>query len=69
LTKKKSFEDGNVIKECYVVEGDLLFKEFKIKTEMCSALKEFQLSQSTVTKRVECYCGIEQKLRQDLDIC
>jgi hypothetical protein len=32
ILAKKSFEDGNVIKECLVVAGNSLFKEFKHKT-------------------------------------
>jgi hypothetical protein len=68
--KKKPFEDGNVIKECLVVAGDLLFNEFKNKTALCSAIKEVQLSRSTVTRRVEYMSDdIEQQMRQDLEIC
>jgi hypothetical protein len=29
--KKKPFEDGNVIKECLVVSGDLLYNGLKIE--------------------------------------
>jgi hypothetical protein len=32
--KKKPFEEGNVIRECFVVAGDSLFNEFKNKTNM-----------------------------------
>jgi hypothetical protein len=68
--KKKSFEDGNVIKECLVVAGDSLFNKFKNKTEICNAIKEVQLSRSTVTRRVECMSDDnEQQMRQDLEIC
>jgi hypothetical protein len=67
---KKPFEDGNVIKECLVVAGDSLFNEFKYKTEICNAIKEVQLSRSTVTRRVECMSDDnEQQMRQDLEIC
>jgi hypothetical protein len=70
VKKKKPFEDGNVIKECLVVAGDSLFNEFKNKTEISNASKEVQLSQSTITRRVECMSDdIEQQLRQDLEIC
>jgi hypothetical protein len=68
--KKKPFEDGNVIEECLVVAGDSLFNEFKNETEICNAIKEVQLSQSTVTRSVECMSdGIEQQKRQDFEIC
>jgi hypothetical protein len=59
-----------VIKECLVVAGELLFNEFKNKTEIYNANKEVQLSRSTVTRRLECMSDdIEQKMRQDLEIC
>jgi hypothetical protein len=32
MTKKKPFEDGNVIKGCLIVAGDSLLNEFKSKT-------------------------------------
>jgi hypothetical protein len=41
-----------VMKECLVVAGDSLFIEFKNKTEICNAIKEVQLSQSIITRRV-----------------
>jgi hypothetical protein len=70
LAKKKPFEDGNMIKECLVVAGNSLCNEFKNKTEICNAIKEVQLSQSTVTRRVEYMSDdSEQQMRQDLEIC
>jgi len=58
-----------VIKECLVVAGNSLFNEFKNKTEICNAVKEVQLSQSTITRRVECMSDDNEQLRQDLEIC
>jgi hypothetical protein len=70
ILDKKPFENGNVIKECLVVAGDSIFNEFKNKTEICNAIKEVQLSRSTVTRRVECMSDdTEQQMRQDLEIC
>jgi hypothetical protein len=37
-----------------VVAGNSSFNEFKSKTEICNAIKEVQLSRSTVTRREEC---------------
>jgi ACT domain-containing protein len=51
------------------VAGESLFSEFKNKAQIYNAIKEVQLSRSTVTKRVECKSGdIEQQLRQDVEI-
>jgi len=57
--KKKPFQDGNVIKECLVEN----------KIEMCSAIKEVQLSWSTITRRVDYMPDDTEQLRQDLEIC
>jgi hypothetical protein len=68
--KKKPFEDDNVIKECLDVAGSSFFNEFKSKTELCNAVMEVQVSQSTVTGDVECMSHeTEQQPRQDLEIC
>jgi len=38
--------------------------------QICSAIKKVQLSQSTITRTVECVSDdSEQQLRQDLEIC
>jgi hypothetical protein len=58
-----------VIKECLVVAGNSLFNEFKNKTEICNVVKDIQLSQSTITRRVECMSDDNEQLRQDLEIC
>jgi hypothetical protein len=65
---KKPFEDSNVNKECFVVAGDSLFNEFKNKTEICIAIKEVQLLQSTITRRVECMYDDNEQVRQDLEV-
>jgi hypothetical protein len=46
MTKKKLFDDGNVIKECFDVADDSLFNGLRNKTEICDAIKEVQLSPS-----------------------
>jgi hypothetical protein len=67
--KKKPIEDGNVIKECLIVTGNSLFNEFKNKTEICDAVKEVQLSRSTITRRVENMSDNTEQLREELEIC
>ncbi|XP_023309706.1 general transcription factor II-I repeat domain-containing protein 2-like [Anoplophora glabripennis] len=50
---KKPFEDGVMIKECFVEAAESLFVNFKNKAEIISAIKDIQLSRQTVTRRVE----------------
>ncbi len=50
---KKSFKDGEVVKEAFIEATDALFGEFKNKTEIVSTLKDMQLSRNTVTRRCE----------------
>ncbi|XP_072397972.1 protein FAM200C-like [Diabrotica undecimpunctata] len=49
---KKPFEDGEVVKEAFIEAANVLFQDFKNKTDM-SAIKEVQLSHPTVTRRIE----------------
>ncbi|CAK6965166.1 general transcription factor II-I repeat domain-containing protein 2A-like [Scomber scombrus] len=46
---KKSFKDGEVVKEAFIEAADALFGEFKNKTEIVTAIKDMQLSRNTVT--------------------
>ncbi|KAL3286507.1 hypothetical protein HHI36_001012 [Cryptolaemus montrouzieri] len=50
---KKPFEDGSVVKEAFIEEVEILFGDFKNKTEIISAIRELQLSRPTVTRRIE----------------
>lgn len=49
----KPFEDGLMIKECFLEAAESLFVNFKNKAEIISAIKDIQLSRQTVTRRVE----------------
>jgi galactose-1-phosphate uridylyltransferase len=53
--QEEKFEDGNVIKKCLAAAGNLSFNSFKNKMELCSAHKEIQLLQSTVTEELNVY--------------
>jgi len=61
---KKSFQDGEMIKEEFIEAADSLFENFKNKNEIMSAIKDLQLSRSTVTRRFE---GMEEKLAAELE--
>ena len=50
---KKSFQDGEMVKEALIEAADSLFGNFKNKDETMSASKDLQLSRSTVTRRFE----------------
>ena len=53
IKHKKSFQDGEVIKEAFVEAADSLFRDFKNKPEILSSIKALQLSRSRVTRRCE----------------
>ena len=53
IKHKKSFQDGEVIKEAFVEAADSLFRDFKNKPEILSSIKALQLSRRTVTWRCE----------------
>ena len=53
IKHKKSFQDGEMIKEAFVEAIDSLFRDFK-KPEIFSSIKALKLSRSTVTRR----CGV-----------
>ena len=67
---KKSFKDGEVVKEAFIEAADALFGEFKNKTEIVTAIKDMQLSRNTVTRRCEGMAeDVESQLKKDIDAC
>ena len=44
LPNKKSLQDGEIVREAFIKDADLLFMDFKNKNEIMSAIKDFQLS-------------------------
>ncbi|XP_053173285.1 general transcription factor II-I repeat domain-containing protein 2A-like [Scomber japonicus] len=67
---KKSFKDGEVVKEAFIEAADALFGEFKNKTEIVTAIKDMQLSRNTVTRRCEGMAeDVESQLKNDIDAC
>ena len=53
IKHKKSFQDGEMIKEAFVEAADSLFLDFKNKPDILSSIKALQLSRSTVTWHCE----------------
>lgn len=67
---KKSFKDGEVVKEAFIEAADVLFGNFKNKTEIISTIKDMQLSWNTVTRRCEGMAeDVETQLKKDIDAC
>src|SRR5258705_10223212 len=50
--KKKPYEDCEMIKEAFLEAADVLFDNFKNKSDIISAIKSTQLSANTVTRRI-----------------
>uniref|UniRef100_A0A6P7GSJ3 SCAN domain-containing protein 3-like n=1 Tax=Diabrotica virgifera virgifera TaxID=50390 RepID=A0A6P7GSJ3_DIAVI len=68
--KKKPFEDGEYIKECFVEAANCLFEGFKNKYEIMSAINSLQLSARTVTRRVENMSeDVVSQMKTDLQRC
>lgn len=67
---KKCFQDGVMVKEAFIEASDALFKDFKNKTEIMSAVKAVQLTRNTVTRRCEMMGdNLVQQLAKDIDCC
>ena len=67
---KKSFQFGEMVKEAFMEAADSLFVDFKNKDEIMFAIKDIQLSRSTMTRRCE---GMEEnltaQLQRDIAMC
>ncbi len=51
--RKKLFEDGETVKDCWLEASESLFENFNNKPEIVTAIKSTSLSGNTVTRRVE----------------
>ncbi len=70
IKHKKSFQDGEIIKEAFTEAADSLFRDFKNKPEILSSVKALQLSRSTVTRRSEVMAeDLTQQLWKDIADC
>lgn len=70
IRHKKCFQDGVMVKEAFIEASDALFKDFKNKTEILSAVKAVQLTRNTVTRRCEMMGdNLVQQLGKDIDYC
>ena len=67
---KKSFQDGEMVKEAFLQAADPLFRDFKNKTEIVSSIKALQLSRSTVTRHSEAMAeDLTRQLWTDIADC
>lgn len=67
---KKPFEDGILIKEAFTESAEYLFRNFKNKSEIISAIKDLQLSRPTVTRRIEIMNkDLEMKTMNHIEEC
>lgn len=70
VKNKKSFQDGEMVKEAFVEAADSLFKDFKNKTEILSSIRALQLSRTTVTRRSEAMAeDLTKQLWKDITDC
>ncbi|XP_061820631.1 general transcription factor II-I repeat domain-containing protein 2-like [Nerophis lumbriciformis] len=70
VKNKKSFQDGEMVKEAFVEAADSLFRDFKNKAEILSSIKALQLSRCTVTRRCEAMAeDLTQQLWTDIRDC
>ena len=70
IKHKKSFQDGEMVKEAFIEAADALFRDYKNKTEIVNAIKAVQLSRSTVTRRCEVMAeDLTQQLLKDIEDC
>ena len=67
---KKSFKDGEFVKEAITAAAESLFGGFENKREIMSAIKDMQLSRSTVTRRCEDMSeDLHSQLKKDVNSC
>ena len=67
---KKSFTDGEFVKEAFTVAAESLFAGFENKREIMNAIKDMQLSRSTVTRRCEDMSeDLHSQLKKDVNSC
>lgn len=70
VKNKKSFQDGEMVKEAFVEAADSLFRDFKNKPEILPSIKALQPSRSTVTRRSEAMAkDLTQQLWKDITDC
>lgn len=70
VKNKKSFQNGEMVKEAFVEAAGLLFRDFKNKPEILSSIEALQLSRNTVTKRSEAMAeDLTQQLWKDIADC
>lgn len=67
---KKTFQDGEIVKEAFLEAAHSLFEDFKNKAEIVKVIKDVQLSRNTTTRRCEeMAVDVEEQLRKDIDAC
>ncbi|GFW11751.1 general transcription factor II-I repeat domain-containing protein 2A [Trichonephila clavipes] len=70
IKRKKPFEDGELIKEAFCKAGEVLFHDFKNKSEIISSINNISLSRNTVIRRTEAMNNnLEDLLNDDLKAC
>uniref|UniRef100_A0AAQ4S2T7 HAT C-terminal dimerisation domain-containing protein n=1 Tax=Gasterosteus aculeatus aculeatus TaxID=481459 RepID=A0AAQ4S2T7_GASAC len=70
VKNKKSFQDGEMVKEAFVEAAHSLFRDFKNKAEILSPIKALQLSRCTVTRRCEAMAeDLTQQMWKDIGDC
>ena len=53
VKNRKSFRDGEMVKEAFIEAANSMFRDFKNKAEISYSIKALQLSRRIVTRRCE----------------
>lgn len=70
IKHKKSFQDGEVMKEAFLEAADPLLRDFKNKADILASIKAIQLSRNSVTRRCEMMCeNLTEQLQRDIANC
>ena len=68
--KKKPFEDGETVKECWLEASESLFENSKNKADIVAAIKSMPISGSTITHRIEMMSeNMFDQIKADLEKC
>lgn len=70
MKHKKPFEDGEIWKNAFIKAGEVLFQNFKNKSEIMTSINNISLSRNTVMRRTEEMSeNLEEILQENIHNC
>lgn len=70
IKHKKPFEDGEIWKEAFIKSAEVLFQNFKNKSEILTSINNISLSRNTVMRRTEEMSeNLEEILKENIRKC